>query len=419
MKQSQWNEAMNLLDTDLVESFVKKQENMAERKKNKVLWLRRGAVAACFMLVFAAFAGYFMFGGDQSKVAATIMLDVNPSLEIKVDEDEKVLEVLPLNEDGKKIVADLDTVSDDLIETVDTIILSMIDNGYLDEIKNAVLLSIECEDTEKTDLLSAKLSERIFEMIGYDGAVIMQTVEYKNNEEKRIAQKYGISYGKYCFIQEILKLYPELEFEDLVKMSVSDMKILANNGTTDKNTNQRFISMEKAMQIAMEYFRITDYRRIYQFSSDIRHISLYESNVGYNEGLVFSLSFKEALDDQYVYHRISLNAVTGDIIRTNSQSIETPDAFAPPNVITEDEMNALEAIEIACQNIGISVDDGHTVYCQYIPSETLQPSFWSIRIQFNDIEYEIDIEGKMGDIMQKDLMFYVNNTRIVINQLVS
>ena len=46
MKQSQWNEAMNLLDTDLVESFVKKQENMAERKKNKVLWLRRGAVAA-------------------------------------------------------------------------------------------------------------------------------------------------------------------------------------------------------------------------------------------------------------------------------------------------------------------------------------------------------------------------------------
>ena len=91
MKQSQWNEAMNLLDADLVESFVKKQENMAERKKNKVLWLRRGAVAACFMLVFAAFAGYFAFHGGKanSEVAAIITLDINPSFEIKIDKNEK------------------------------------------------------------------------------------------------------------------------------------------------------------------------------------------------------------------------------------------------------------------------------------------------------------------------------------------
>ena len=82
MKKTEWNEAMNQIDTDLVENFVLKQQEAVHRKKKKVLWLRMGAVAACFMLVFAAFAGgalgscaagtFFIIEGNLPSGLATI-----------------------------------------------------------------------------------------------------------------------------------------------------------------------------------------------------------------------------------------------------------------------------------------------------------------------------------------------------------
>ena len=54
MKKKEWNEGLNYLDPDLVEKHIEQKERLRQKnKKTKSVWLRFGAIAACFLLVIA------------------------------------------------------------------------------------------------------------------------------------------------------------------------------------------------------------------------------------------------------------------------------------------------------------------------------------------------------------------------------
>ena len=54
MKKIEWNEALNYLDSDLIEKHLEQKERLRQKKqKTKRTWLRFGAIAACFCFVFA------------------------------------------------------------------------------------------------------------------------------------------------------------------------------------------------------------------------------------------------------------------------------------------------------------------------------------------------------------------------------
>ncbi len=55
MKKKEWNEGLNHLDPDLVEKYVEQKDSLRQKsKKPKSLWLRFGAIAACFVLILSA-----------------------------------------------------------------------------------------------------------------------------------------------------------------------------------------------------------------------------------------------------------------------------------------------------------------------------------------------------------------------------
>ena len=55
MKKKEWNEGLNHLDTDLVEKYVEQKDRLRQKnKKQKGIWLRIGAAAACFLLIIGA-----------------------------------------------------------------------------------------------------------------------------------------------------------------------------------------------------------------------------------------------------------------------------------------------------------------------------------------------------------------------------
>ena len=55
MKKKEWNEGLNYLDPDLVEKYVEQKDRLRQRKqKTKGIWLRFGAIAACFLLIVSA-----------------------------------------------------------------------------------------------------------------------------------------------------------------------------------------------------------------------------------------------------------------------------------------------------------------------------------------------------------------------------
>ena len=55
MKKKEWNEGLNYLDPDLVEKHIEQKERLRQKnKKPKSVWLRFGAIAACFVLILSA-----------------------------------------------------------------------------------------------------------------------------------------------------------------------------------------------------------------------------------------------------------------------------------------------------------------------------------------------------------------------------
>ena len=55
MKKIEWNEALNYLDSDLVENHIEQKERLRQKKqKTKRTGFRIGAIAACFCLIIVA-----------------------------------------------------------------------------------------------------------------------------------------------------------------------------------------------------------------------------------------------------------------------------------------------------------------------------------------------------------------------------
>ena len=86
---------------------------MTQNKKNN--WVRRvSGIAAAFVLLAGTAVSVNAYRVSNT-VSSTVALDVNPSVEIKVNAKEKVLSVDALNEDGKTIIGDMDFKGSDKI----------------------------------------------------------------------------------------------------------------------------------------------------------------------------------------------------------------------------------------------------------------------------------------------------------------
>ena len=58
MKKKEWNEGLNHIDPDLIEKHIEQKERLRQKnKKPKSIWLRFGAIAACFAIATIAVAG--------------------------------------------------------------------------------------------------------------------------------------------------------------------------------------------------------------------------------------------------------------------------------------------------------------------------------------------------------------------------
>ena len=89
MKKKEWNEGLNYLDPDLIEKHIEQKERLRQKnKKPKSVWLRFGAIAACFLLIASTvIAVPMMFdsndpppsfsdeGSDQTDIGEEIQLE--------------------------------------------------------------------------------------------------------------------------------------------------------------------------------------------------------------------------------------------------------------------------------------------------------------------------------------------------------
>ena len=201
-----------------------------EVHKRPVFMIRRrviaSLIAACFCMVALAGGTYTYQNG---RVDSVIGIDVNPSVELSVNQRNKVLSAKALNEDAKNIMEQMDLKGVDLNVAVNAVIGALVTNGYLTDSDNAILVTVANDSVKKaknlrstvvSDIKTA-LKEKQLEAVVYDQQVIDE------EQVKGFASEYGISYGKAYFLKELMDQNPSLTLDDIKNFASLNMEQIA------------------------------------------------------------------------------------------------------------------------------------------------------------------------------------------------
>lgn len=232
------------------------QNNNTNQNRKKRRWAAPLAVAAALALVVSGVFG--MTGGFQTAQAAdsVVTLDINPSISLTVDTAETVTNVTPLNDDGKAVLGGMELEGTNLETAVNALIGACLQKGYLDELQNAILVSVEDNDAARATQLQSDLTAAISGAF-QEGSVLTQTVT-ASGDLTALAQQYGISTGKASLIQEVVAQDSTLSFDVLAPLSVSEISLIAasrnlaasNITQTGAASDQAYIGQDAALQAA-------------------------------------------------------------------------------------------------------------------------------------------------------------------------
>ena len=189
------------------------------------------AVAAVLAVLLCG--GFGLHGWQTARaVASVVSLDVNPSIQLQVNQREKVLSAQALNDDAQVILEGMDLRDTQLNVAVNAIVGSLLQHGYLDRLSSAILISVEDSDAQRAARLETALTAEVdaaLQNASAGATVLSQVVTYDAGLEPQ-AQANSISVGKAALIQRVQALNGKLAFEDLAALSVEELKQLLETG---------------------------------------------------------------------------------------------------------------------------------------------------------------------------------------------
>ena len=206
---------------------------MENRKKRK--WFHTGLIAACLALLLVG-GGTGVFVHQTYAVASVVSLDVNPSIELKLNQKEKVLSCTPLNAEAAEVLFDMDGGAD--LEgakadvAVNAIVGALVRNGYLSDLSSAILISVEDRDQSRAVRLQESLSGSVDSLLQTQApnAVLLSQTLTADAGLGRQARQNRISAGRAALIQQVLSLNSTLSFDRLASLNVAELSQLLETG---------------------------------------------------------------------------------------------------------------------------------------------------------------------------------------------
>ncbi|KON68273.1 hypothetical protein AKG34_05250 [Peribacillus butanolivorans] len=189
-------------------------------KKKAVL-----SVAAALLILFSVLPSY-----SSEHVSAYMTIDVNPSIELELNDQLEVLKLTSLNEDGKLVIdkltnwkgKEVKTVTNRIVETTKKL-------GYLKGNKQIVVSTTLLDKDKKLD---KNLKEEIKEISeqGNVSQTKMKVIQATKTDRKQ-ARKQGISTGKYV--------------EKKLNEDKEKVKVNTREPATDKNVEGNTETLEE------------------------------------------------------------------------------------------------------------------------------------------------------------------------------
>ena len=359
--------------------------NMPTMKTAKRKWTI--LVAACLAVVLLAGGGVLY--QQANAVASVVSLDVNPSIELKVNSSEKVLVCTPLNEDAKAILADMSNGADlkgaKLDVAVNAIVGSLVRNGYLDSISSAIMISVEDKDTARAEKLQRELTstvDGVLQTSEAKAAVLTQTLTQDAAREQQ-ARENSISTGKAALVNRVLAINPALKFDALAKLSVEELKDLAEAGAPAMP-----IGKDAAAYAAEQYAGTTALDSVTaEVDSELDE---------------FPAHYEVELHTAWGEFEYLVDAYTGKVLSGQKDLLTTApvgDETAKPTAPTGDIGHA-KAKSIALNHAGVSENKAYDMEIELDDEDgTL---VYEVEFKFGGMEYSYEINAATGAILKHE-----------------
>ncbi|MBS4539081.1 anti-sigma factor domain-containing protein [Clostridium sp. D2Q-11] len=210
----------------------------------------RRFIAAAAIFIFMMTSGYGVYG--YYNPFGYVNVDINPSVEIAYNLYDRVINVEGINEDGQYITEELKEYKNRKIdEVVSKVIDKAMENGYMEEDENAVLITLtdEKNNIDKEKLLN-EVNEHIEEGLK-DEKVVEVTMLSNTTKDYTTSKVKEISPGKMKIINKAIKVDQSLTEKELSTKSVKEiMNIIKDNKKNEKedekiNKNKPLKNKEK------------------------------------------------------------------------------------------------------------------------------------------------------------------------------
>lgn len=341
-------------------------------------------VAACLAVILLGGGGVLY---QQANAAASVVsLDVNPSIELRVSRSEKVLACAPLNEDAKAILADMGGGADlkgaKLDVAVNAIVGSLVRNGYLSSISSAIMISVEDKNTARAEKLQRELTDAVDGVLQTSDAkasVLTQTLTQDAAREQQ-ARENSISTGKAALVNRILAINPTLQFDALAKLSVEELKDLAEAGAPAMP-----IGKDKALSIAAAAFSrdIADEIRYSEVDAELD-----ESPAQYE----VEITGQKGEEIEY-----KIDAYTGTILESKRETEEKTSAAQPTS---SSDIGHAKAKAIALNHAGVSESKAYDMEIELDEEDGML--VYEVEFKSGGMEYSYEINAATGAIVKQE-----------------
>ena len=367
---------------------------MTTKKPTKRKWT--SLIAACLAVMLL---GGGLFYQQVNAVASVVSLDVNPSIELKVNRSEKVLVCTPLNEDAKAILADMGSGADlkgaKLDVAVNAIVGSLVRNGYLNSISSAIMISVEDKDTARAEKLQRELTstvDGVLQTSEAKAAVLTQTLTQDAGLTQQ-ARENSISTGKAALVNRVLALNATLKFDALAKLSVEELKDLAEAGAPAMP-----IGMDAARTAAEEYAGTTAVDSVTaEVDSELDE---------------FPAHYEVELHTAWGEFEYLVDAYTGKVISGQKDLLTTASTPSTPNVTTKpsdqkpdpsgtaQDIGYAKAKSIALNHAGVSENEAYDMDIELDDEDGIL--VYEVEFKSGNMKYDYEINAATGAILKHE-----------------
>lgn len=213
------------LDKVKAEEALKKETLNYVMKHKKAHYFRNTMVLACACVLCFFFFRVLqprtnIIPTETSQVYAYVTLDINPSVELRLDRENQVIETKAYNADGEALLKQVSLLHKSLEECV--VILtsneqfqSYMKDGYLQ-------VSVYSEDETHSQALENQLDEEL--KMHFTEEQYSCSCASKNDHEQ--AGMHHMSFGRYQMIEMIMELDASYQMEKLQTKSMKELKEL-------------------------------------------------------------------------------------------------------------------------------------------------------------------------------------------------